>query len=144
MAELEQRLSDVLAKKDAGFYGQGIYLALEAEYSIEQYGMHPSVHGLTNEPVPLLVCATVCGNTFPVVEMPSGEQTFLGKPIVPKADSHAAIVALGVDANRPLERPWWYPCRPDELTHRAPTYTELVVREASQVLPLGCIVLKKK
>ena len=133
----------VLASHDAGFYGQGIYLSLDAEYSIEQYGLHPRQRNLSGD-VPLLVCATICGNPFPIVEMPQSQGTrgFLGRPIEPKADAHVAIVALGIDAREPLKEPWWYPCRPELYSDPTrTTYTEIVVREASQVLPLGYMMV---
>ena len=60
------QLGAVLSQLDAGFFGQGIYLTLDAEYCISEYG----VNVYQQTVVPLLVCAVVIGNAFPVVEMP--------------------------------------------------------------------------
>ena len=123
----------MLSEYDPGYYGQGIYLALEAEYSIEQYGLHPQrgANKGESDSVPLLVCGALVGNVFPIVEMPSSEHGYMGKPIVAKADAHVALVAMGIDATQPAKEPWWYPCRPEKLKDGTRSYTEIVVREAS-------------
>jgi hypothetical protein len=48
---------------DPGFFGQGIYLTMDHDYAIEEYGRR--VFGLTR--VPLLICVVVVGNTLPVM-----------------------------------------------------------------------------
>jgi hypothetical protein len=53
----------VMQTLDAGFFGQGIYLTMDPEYAIEEYGRR--VFGLTR--VPLLICVVVVGNTLPVM-----------------------------------------------------------------------------
>ena len=73
----------ILQKLDAGFFGQGIYMTLDAPYCIEAYG--GETYGL-QDAVPVLVCAVVVGNTLPVVEMPHAPDGFLGKPIASRAD----------------------------------------------------------
>ena len=55
----------VLQTLDAGFFGQGIYLTMDPEYAIEEYGRR--VFGLTR--VPLLICVVVIGNTLPVMPL---------------------------------------------------------------------------
>ena len=51
---------------DDGFFGQGIYLTLDSEYAIEEYGRRQD-----GQPeVALVVCAVLVGSAFPVVEMP--------------------------------------------------------------------------
>jgi hypothetical protein len=52
----------VLQSLDPGYFGQGIYLNMDPEYAIEEYGRR--VFGLTR--VPLLICVVVVGNTLPV------------------------------------------------------------------------------
>ena len=53
----------VLQTLDPGFFGQGIYLTMDHDYAIEEYGRR--VFGLTR--VPLLICVVVVGNTLPVM-----------------------------------------------------------------------------
>ena len=47
----------VLSEYDPGYYGQGIYLALEAEYSIEQYGLHTRRGAQTRASLTLCHCS---------------------------------------------------------------------------------------
>ena len=60
----------------------------------------------------------------------------MGGAIVGKAHTHLAVVAKGRDPHDPEGEEWFYPSAPAEWSARR-TYTELVVRDASQVLPLG-------
>ncbi len=55
----------VLQTLDPGYFGQGIYLTMDPEYAIEEYGRR--VFGLTR--VPLLICVVVVGNTLPVMTL---------------------------------------------------------------------------
>ena len=55
----------VLQTLDPGFFGQGIYLTMDHDYAIEEYGRR--VFGLTR--VPLLICIVVVGNTLPVMPL---------------------------------------------------------------------------
>jgi serine/threonine protein kinase len=55
----------VLATLDAGYFGQGIYLTMDPDYAIEEYGRR--VFRLTR--VPLLICVVVVGNTLPVMPL---------------------------------------------------------------------------
>ncbi len=55
----------VLQTLDAGYFGQGIYLTMDPEYAIEEYGRR--VFNLTL--VPLLICVVVVGNTLPVMPL---------------------------------------------------------------------------
>ena len=56
----------ILGSRDDGFFGQGIYLTLDSEYAIEEYGRRQD-----GQPeVALVVCAVLVGSAFPVVEMP--------------------------------------------------------------------------
>ena len=103
--------------------------------------------------VPLLVCAVVVGNAFPVVEMPRAPAPLdgapadaptgghLGRAIVGKAHAHLAVVARGCDPDDPERKEWFYPCEPAAWSSERRTFTELVVRDASQVLPLGYLVV---
>ena len=145
----------VLQKLDAGYFGQGIYLTLDPEYAVEEYGRR--VFGLTR--VPLLVCVVVVGNTLPVmplrsnstpgvvcshgrlaqvVESPHTPEGFLGKAIVGKADSHVVRVATDAAANGGDTDP--LPCLPARWA-AVQSFSEIVVRDESQVLPLGYVVV---
>ena len=145
----------VLQKLDAGYFGQGIYLTMDPEYAIEEYGRR--VFGLTR--VPLLVCVVVVGNMLPVmplrsnptpgvmrshgrvaqvVESPHTPEGFLGKAIVGKADSHIARVANDAAANGGDTDP--LPCLPARWA-AVQSFSEIVVRDESQVLPLGYVVV---
>ena len=56
----------ILGSRDDGFFGQGIYLTLDSEYAIEEYGRRQD-----GQPeVALVVCAVLVGSAFPVVERP--------------------------------------------------------------------------
>ena len=55
----------VLQTLDPGFFGQGIYLTMDPDYAIEEYGRR--VFSLTR--VPLLICVVVVGNTLPVMPL---------------------------------------------------------------------------
>ena len=55
----------MLQTLDAGFFGQGIYLTMDPDYAIEEYGRR--VFRLTL--VPLLICVIVVGNTLPVMPL---------------------------------------------------------------------------
>ena len=52
----------ILQRLDDGWFGQGIYLTTDAHYAIDEYGQGVAV--------PLLVCAVLIGNMFPVIESP--------------------------------------------------------------------------
>ena len=78
--------------------------------------------------VPLLLCAVVVGNSYPVSESPQdADGGFNGKPIRAKADSHITVVAKASADALPLPLP------PDKWG-AARVSTELVVRDESQVL----------
>lgn len=121
-----------LGKRDAGFYGSGIYVTLDLDYCLSQYATGP-----TGASAPLIVCALAVGVAYPVVEHPNGPSSFLGKPIVNKADTHIIIVShAGPDG-------WWYPCSADRWGQER-TFTELVAQNDSQVLPLGYLMVSPK
>ena len=116
-----------------GFFRQGIYLALDACYAIEEYGR--KLFNLTR--VPLLICVVVVGNALPIVESPHAPGGFLGKAIVGKADAHIARVATDVAAHG-VDEP--LPCMPEKWG-ALESFTELVVRDEGQVLPLAYLMV---
>ena len=77
-----------------------------------------------------------------VIESPNSADGFHGKAIVGKADSHVVRVAKDPDANcgagdyklDPL------PCLPTRWA-AVQSFSEIVVRDESQVLPLGYVVV---
>ena len=76
--------------------------------------------------MPLLLCAVVVGNSYPVCESPEdADGGFNGKPIRAKADSHLTVVAKASADALPLPLP------PAEWG-QARVFTELVVRDESQ------------
>jgi len=117
-----------LGKRDAGFYGSGIYVTLDLDYCME-YATEK--RGST----PVIVCAFVMGVAFPVVESPKNSNGFLGKPLVNKADTHLVVVSRSDGASEPIQFESWASTR---------TCTELVAQNDSQVLPLGYMMLTKK
>ena len=127
----------ILGTRDDGYYGQGIYVTLDAEYAIEEYGRRQG----RQTRMALVVCAVIVGSIYPVVEMPSGPGGFLGGPLTPRADTHVAVVAWGKGAAP--GSPAWLPCPPERWEEaRRKTYTELVLRYESQLLPLGYMMVQ--
>lgn len=88
-----------LSKLDAGFFGKALYFSLDAIYSLMEYG--EGYYEL--EQIPLLLCAVVVGNGYPVIESPFQRPPadanavnpagHLGQPIMSGADHHFAVVA---------------------------------------------------
>lgn len=73
-----------------------------------------------------------------VIESPHSADGFLGKAIVGKADSHVVRVARDADANHGDTDP--LPCLPARWA-AVQSFSEIVVRDESQVLPLGYVVV---
>jgi hypothetical protein len=73
-----------------------------------------------------------------VIESPYTPGGFLGKAIVGKADSHVARVARDAAANGGNTDP--LPCLPARWA-AVQSFSEIVVRDESQVLPLGYVVV---
>lgn len=89
--------------------------------------------------VPLIVCAAVLGNPFPVVESPGEPGSFEGKAITSKAFAHVAVVARDPKhkgSGDPL------PCIP-ELWEKLRPKTEVVMNE-THLLPLGVLLVSRK
>ena len=85
--------------------------------------------------VPLLLCAVVVGNSYPVSESPQdADGGFNGKPIRAKADSHITVVAKASADALPLPlSPDKWDCSEKVGLFSARVFTELVVRDESQV-----------
>jgi hypothetical protein len=159
-----------LSKVDPGFFGQALYFSLDALYALLEYG--EEYYQRQDPPVPyaLLLCAVVVGNGYPVIESPlrherkrvngedvstwvTNELGHLGKPIMPGADHHFAVVAKSDDPDAmkepvpvppvalPYHRLSW---EAHESQNPSALWTELVVKEASQVLPIAVMVMEKQ
>jgi len=106
-----------LATTDAGYYGQGIYFTPNLDYATSCYGEN------------VLVCAVLTGNSYPVIESPDEPNDLLGKPVVPKYDSHIVVVDKLQNSQKPLPPGKWG----SNMEH---AWVELVVFETSHILPL--------
>jgi len=123
----------ILQKLDDGYFGQGIYLTLDAHYAIEEYGR--KVYQLLR--VPLVVCVVVLGNFLPIVESPFADDGFMGQAVVGKADAHIVRVAKDISTHG-VDDP--LPCMPERWA-KLESFTEVVARSESQVLPLGYMMV---
>ena len=141
-----------LSRLDAGYFGQALYFSLDAIYSLMEYG--EGYYEL--EQIPLLLCAVVVGNGYPVIESPYqcppadvnavNPAGHLGQPIMSGADHHFAVVAKDEEYHgreQPLPVP---PARWEQYQSWEPPklWSELVVKEAAQVLPMAVAVMERK
>lgn len=136
-----------LSKLDEGYIGSGIYFTLDVHYAFEEYG----VNNFGLKEVPIVVCAVVIGNPFPVVEChmcPSGSHpgaskdthfNYYGAPIVPSAGAHVAVMGIdpSVHGGERLPLPV-----PHERWQQTAKYTELCVNE-DKVLPLAVVMARR-
>jgi len=152
----------VMQSRDAGYYGAGLYMSFDAEYAVHWYARKKrkaedgrTTIGMSEElnfPVNLMVYAVVIGNVYPVVTK--------GKPgaaLVRKADSHVVVLdgAWNHNNQKNANDGMGYPVDPvlghdgsDEKgggdTGINILRTELVLRDDSQVFPLGYFILQDK
>jgi serine/threonine protein kinase len=81
-----------LARRDRGFFGNGIYFSPHARHLMFDYWKEGG--GRDMDSVPLIVAAVAIGNEFPVVEGPDDTKNgWLGKPLQTGAFAHVAVVA---------------------------------------------------
>jgi Cadherin-like/Poly(ADP-ribose) polymerase catalytic domain len=112
-----------LAKTDAGFFGQGLYFAYEAEYACNVYNRGA------------LFLSFVCFNSaYPVID--GDTSRLFGRARYQNYDAHF-IPVKPADPNNPSEIDY-YPCGPQD----AARYHELVVFESAQCLPRYLIELQ--
>jgi len=107
-----------LSSLDAGFYGRGIYFTSSALYALPYYSVKPSPC--------LIICLTIPGNIYPVVEDRREPNSLLGMPI--KSGYQSNYVLTAHDGN---------PC-----LHRMQVgsyYDELVLDQEAQVVPIAII-----
>ena len=118
-------------------------MTLDAKYAIEEYGV--GMFGLST--VPLIVCAILVGNMFPVIERPhtdlngtANPDGYLGKAIIGKADSHVVVVATDPGSNGGSDDP--LPSLPARWG-AVETFTEVVLQDDSQIHPLGYVMVAR-
>lgn len=125
----------VLQKLDDGYIGQGIYVTLDAQYAIEEYGRNN--YGLSR--MFLVVCVIVMGNSFPVVEFPQ----YKGHTIVAGADSHICLMAHDEDAWRHVaEYGDPLPCAKKRWDQVKQVNTEVCLRGEAQLLPVALLTVE--
>lgn len=133
-----------LSKLDDGYIGSGIYLTFDLDYAFEEYG----VNLYKMDEVPVIVCAVVIGNPFPVIECHAcgygscpgaGDTNYYGKSIVASSGAHVAVMGKDPDCHSGCSDP--LPIPPSRWDH-SNKCTEICVNE-DKVLPLAVMVLKK-
>jgi hypothetical protein len=102
-----------LSLLDAGYYGRGMYFTRSGRYALPYYA--------TKQQPAILICLTIPGNSFPVVEHRNEEKSFLGRAIPSGYQSNYVLTTK--DGN---------PCKNPEGTF----YDELVIEQEVQVVPL--------
>ena len=122
-----------LAVLDPGYFGQGTYFSLELPYVLSHYAK-PDSEGCQH----VLVCAILWGNAYPVIEMPAKdiEETLYAKPCAPSHDAHVVCVDGTEESPTPLHFAKWTKC--------AKLYSEIVIFDKSQILPLGWLVFSER
>ena len=116
-----------LSKTDEGWFGKGIYFSHDIDYAlIPEYAKEDSQSKVKT----IIVCQVVAGNPYPVIEHPEKpkNRSLKGKAQVSRHDSHYVHVSA-TDNYLPVE-----PAAGQESDCK--TYSELVVQEPDQILPL--------
>eukprot|EP01128_Nolandella_sp_AFSM9_P001785 TRINITY_DN12199_c0_g1_i1.p1 TRINITY_DN12199_c0_g1~~TRINITY_DN12199_c0_g1_i1.p1 ORF type:complete len:1767 (-),score=200.25 TRINITY_DN12199_c0_g1_i1:119-5263(-) len=105
-----------LSSLDAGYYGSGIYFTSSARYALPYYG------GRKNPAV--LICFSVPGNPYPVVEHRTEENSMLGMPLKSGYQSHYVLARKNGN-----------PVKSQRGNFMDGVYDELVIGQESQVIP---------
>jgi hypothetical protein len=112
-----------LSLLDAGYYGRGMYFTRSAYYALPYYG--------TKKEPAVLICLTIPGNSYPVVEHRNEKQSFLGRPI--KSGYQSNYVLTNREGN---------PCT--KHVQDGKFYDELVLEQESQVVPIYIFTFDRK
>jgi len=119
-----------LATTDGGFFAKGIYVTPNAEYSARVYGTDFKKNGC------IILCYVVVANVFPVIaeDMPF----LMGSSKYANCDAHYAPVVPNDPSNK------------NEVIYNAmsvhdsdPTYDEIVIFSATQIIPRYVVHFKK-
>ena len=125
----------VLQLNDSGLFGEGIYLTLEAEYALK-YSW-----GREEDDNTLVVAVVTCGNAYPVTDKSFSDN----KPLKGAANSHIAVVTNDSEDDDSMD--FWPPKSAEAWEQnkaRGALYTEIVLRDGSQVHPLGYFLLQNR
>jgi len=107
-----------LATLDDGFFGSGIYFSTSAMYTVPYFAnkKHPAI----------LICLSVPGNPFPVIESPNEKAISLkGCKITTGYSAHYCSTGLG-----------GFPYSETDKEAGKPVFDELVVGQENQAVPL--------
>eukprot|EP01124_Arcella_intermedia_P000727 TRINITY_DN10397_c1_g1_i1.p1 TRINITY_DN10397_c1_g1~~TRINITY_DN10397_c1_g1_i1.p1 ORF type:complete len:1129 (+),score=178.07 TRINITY_DN10397_c1_g1_i1:217-3387(+) len=106
---------------DQGYYGKGMYFSTSALYAATYLKENPAI----------LICFAIPGNPYPVIEHPESKESFYGKPIVNRYQSHYCLTTLN-----------GFPYTKDDEETKQDVFDELVVDQESQVVPLFLVKVK--
>jgi len=109
-----------LSSLDAGWYGKGMYFSSSAMYTLPYYG--------SKARPALLLCFSVPGNPYPVVESRMEKETLLGQPIY-----------SGYQSNYVLTNKDGVPCSKVQDDY----YDEIILDQESQVVPFALVEFEK-
>jgi len=114
-----------LALLDEGFYGRGMYFSSSALYTL------PYI--VTKKNPCIMICFIIPGNPYPVIESVTVKPNYRGAPITSGYQSHFVIT-----------RPNGLPFKDINYENNDAKYTEFVIDQESQVLPLFLLEINKK
>lgn len=127
----------MLIPKVQGEFGQGVNVSLDARSVLELHGKQfPGV-----EAIPLVLCLLMLGSHFPVVETPGGDGGLDKAGMIANADSHVALATpvegagFGASGGTRLRPVTQEECSEGPMPPT--TFGQVVLSEASQVLPIG-------
>jgi len=109
-----------LSTIDTAFYGNGIAFSSSASYTVPYFSN-------TRKPA-ILICFTIPGNPYPVIEHPKDELNLYGKALVPGYQSHYVVTTA---AGFPLKLQDW--------NRQLKRYDELVIYQETQAVPIFLI-----
>jgi len=119
-----------LATTDAGFFGKGIYVTPNAEYSARVYGTDNNNNGI------IILCFVAVANVFPVIY--EDMNFLLSSSNYANCDAHYAPVV----PKNPLNKNEcnYYALKANENA----VYDEIVVFQKTQIIPRYVVHFKKK
>jgi len=109
-----------LSTLDSGFYGKGMYFSTSAIYTAPYFSKY-------KDPA-ILICLTIPGNPYPVVEDYATEKSLTGKALIPGYQSHYVLVNSSGSI-------------PSKNEKDRKLYDELVLEQEAQVVPIFLVTL---